>query len=44
VRQYVDNEILPHAFEWESAGKVPDAARDLDLYLSSRSNIICLGL
>ncbi|PQE06258.1 acyl- dehydrogenase protein [Rutstroemia sp. NJR-2017a BBW] len=27
VRKYVDEEILPFAFEWESAGKVPDAAR-----------------
>ncbi|KAB8298892.1 hypothetical protein EYC80_001050 [Monilinia laxa] len=27
VRKYVDEEILPHAFEWESAGKVPDSAR-----------------
>jgi len=29
VRKYVDEEILPYAFEWESAGKVPDAACDL---------------
>jgi hypothetical protein len=29
VRKYVDDEILPNAFEWESAGEVPDAARDL---------------
>jgi hypothetical protein len=28
VRQYIDDEILPFAFEWESAGKVPDSARD----------------
>ncbi|PQE21707.1 acyl- dehydrogenase protein [Rutstroemia sp. NJR-2017a BVV2] len=27
VRKYVDEEILPYAFEWESAGKVPYAAR-----------------
>jgi hypothetical protein len=27
VRQYVDEEILPFAFEWETAGKVPDAVR-----------------
>ncbi|QSZ32395.1 hypothetical protein DSL72_001969 [Monilinia vaccinii-corymbosi] len=26
VRKYVDEEILPYAFEWESAGKVPDSA------------------
>ncbi|PVH78484.1 acyl-CoA dehydrogenase NM domain-like protein [Cadophora sp. DSE1049] len=26
VRKYVDEEILPYAFEWESAGEVPDAA------------------
>ncbi len=24
VRSYVDEEILPHAFEWEQAGQVPD--------------------
>jgi hypothetical protein len=29
VRKYVDEEILPNAFEWESAGIVPDSARDL---------------
>ncbi|KAJ8059012.1 hypothetical protein OCU04_011992 [Sclerotinia nivalis] len=29
VRKYVDEEILPHAFDWESAGKVPDSARDV---------------
>ena len=28
VRKYVDEEILPNAFEWESAGRVPDSARD----------------
>jgi hypothetical protein len=28
VRKYIDEEILPNAFEWESAGKVPDSARD----------------
>lgn len=27
VRKYVDEEILPYAFDWESAGKVPDSAR-----------------
>jgi hypothetical protein len=27
IRTYVDEEILPYAFEWESAGKVPDNAR-----------------
>ncbi|KAF8862494.1 acyl-CoA dehydrogenase NM domain-like protein [Acephala macrosclerotiorum] len=26
VRRYVDDEILPYAFEWESAGQVPDKA------------------
>lgn len=26
VRKYVDDEILPYAFEWESAGQVPDSA------------------
>ncbi|KAH7386485.1 acyl-CoA dehydrogenase/oxidase [Cadophora sp. MPI-SDFR-AT-0126] len=26
VRKYVDEEILPNAFEWESAGEVPDSA------------------
>jgi hypothetical protein len=25
VRRYVDEEILPFAFEWESAGRVTDA-------------------
>ena len=24
IRAYVDDEILPYAFEWESAGEVPD--------------------
>jgi len=28
VRQFFDEEIIPFAFEWESEGKVPDAARD----------------
>ena len=28
VRKYIDEEILPYAFEWESAGKVPDSARE----------------
>jgi len=32
VRSYVDEEILPQAFEWESAGKVPDKARDMSLF------------
>lgn len=27
VRKYVDEEILPYAFDWEAAGKVPDSAR-----------------
>jgi hypothetical protein len=27
VRKYVDEEITPYAFEWESAGIVPDSAR-----------------
>ena len=27
VRKYVDEEILPYAFDWESAAKVPDSAR-----------------
>ena len=31
VRQYVDEEILPYAFEWETAGVIPDKARDADL-------------
>jgi hypothetical protein len=26
VRKYVDEEIIPYAFEWESAGRVPDSA------------------
>lgn len=26
VRKYVDEEIIPYAFEWESAGIVPDSA------------------
>lgn len=25
VRRYLDEEVIPFAFEWESAGKVPDA-------------------
>jgi hypothetical protein len=29
IRTYVDEEILPYAFEWESAGKVPDKAREM---------------
>lgn len=29
VRKYVDEELIPYAFEWESAGIVPDEARDL---------------
>jgi hypothetical protein len=28
VRKYVDEELLPNAFEWESAGRVPDTARE----------------
>lgn len=28
MRRYVDEEILPFAFEWESEGVVPDSARD----------------
>ena len=24
VRNYVDEELLPHAFDWETAGIVPD--------------------
>jgi hypothetical protein len=35
VRRYVDEEILPNAFEWESAGKVPDSARDHLLLLEN---------
>lgn len=36
VRKYVDLEILPHAFEWESAAEVPDSARDpISLFKSS---------
>lgn len=35
VRKYVDEEILPFAFEWETAGKVPDEARDDTLTLDS---------
>ena len=31
IRKYVDEEILPYAFEWESAGKVPDKARDMPI-------------
>jgi hypothetical protein len=27
VRCYVDEELLPHAFEWEQAGIVPDYVR-----------------
>lgn len=29
VRRYLDEELLPYAFEWESAGQVPDKARDV---------------
>ncbi len=25
VRKYVDEEILPDAFEWESAGEIPES-------------------
>lgn len=28
VRKYVDDEILPFAFDWETDGQVPDKARD----------------
>lgn len=28
VRKYVDEEIRPNAFEWESQGQVPESARD----------------
>jgi hypothetical protein len=28
VRKYYDEEIIPYAFEWESAGKVPDEVRE----------------
>jgi hypothetical protein len=28
VRKYIDEEILPNAFEWEQAGKVPDEVRN----------------
>lgn len=28
VRQYIDDEILPNTFKWESAGQVPDKAYD----------------
>ena len=31
VRKYIDEEIIPYAFEWESAGKVPDWARGSSL-------------
>ncbi|XMA15079.1 hypothetical protein WAI453_007870 [Rhynchosporium graminicola] len=34
VRKYVDEEILPHAFEWESAGQVPESARDTSIHVS----------
>lgn len=27
VRKYVDEEILPNAFEWESAGEIPESVR-----------------
>jgi hypothetical protein len=27
VRRYVDEEVAPFAFEWETKGKVPDEAR-----------------
>lgn len=27
VRKYIDEEISPNAFEWETAGKVPAEAR-----------------
>lgn len=30
VRKYMDEEILPFAFEWETAGIVPDKARDIE--------------
>ena len=33
VRRYVDEELLPFAFEWESAGVIPDEARDMPLLL-----------
>jgi hypothetical protein len=40
VRKYVDEEILPNAFEWESAGKVPDSARDFDHLFHNATNSI----
>ena len=38
VRQYIDDEILPHAFEWETAGKVPDSARDINFFDGGSAN------
>jgi hypothetical protein len=32
IRTYVDEEILPYAFEWESAGKVPDKVRETPFF------------
>lgn len=29
VRKYYDEEIIPYAFEWESAGQVPDKVRSI---------------
>lgn len=40
MRKYVDEELLPHAFEWESAGQVPDAVRKLSFFRSNSTNNI----
>ena len=34
----MDEEILPNAFEWESAGSVPDSARDHLTSVEIRTN------
>jgi hypothetical protein len=42
VRKYVDEEILPYAFEWESAGKVPAEARAPDFPFSLSVQRTCV--
>lgn len=42
VRKYMDEEIIPYAFEWESAGKVPDEVGHRDCH--SRHEVLITGI
>lgn len=41
VRRYIDEEILPNAFEWEQAGQVPDS---VGCFSSSEFILTFLGM